>query len=337
MKDIVIIAALSIGLWISSNNQNQTAFEEICKEKVTNASSSTIVGEKGWLFLANELAHISKGKFYGTDAAKTSVCPNPDRQDPIPAIVDFNNQLKKLGIKLYLMPVPPKAIVNANKLDASVKVNQSLYTNYKNLYSELANNGVEVIDLFPQFTKSTANGNNTYCQQDSHWNPQGIDVASKILSNNIKKEQWYKDYSGVKKTEKAVQKTILIDGDLKESVSNLNVPKEKISLNTFDKSSSTDKNSPVLIIGDSHTLIFHSGGDMLAENAGLSDNLAAQLGLNVDLIGVKGSGTSSVRIDLYRKAKDAEWLAKKKVIIWCFAARDFSESKNGWRKVPVVK
>ncbi|WP_034059250.1 hypothetical protein [Lacinutrix jangbogonensis] len=93
----------------------------------------------------------------------------------------------------------------------------------------------------------------------------------------------------------------------------------------------------MLIIGDRHTLIFHAGGDMLAKNARLSDNLAGKLGLNLDLIGVKGSGTSSVRIDLYRKAKDAEWLAKKKVVIWCFAARDFSESKNGWSKIPVKK
>lgn len=337
MKNIVIITTLITGLWISINYQQQTAFEKICAEKIANTSNSTIMGENDWLFLKNELSHISKGKFYGEAAAKTSVCPDSDRQDPIPAIVDFNNQLEKLGIKLYLMPVPPKAIVNANQVDASIKVTQSLYTNYQNVYKELANSGVEVIDLFPEFMKATANGKSTYCQQDSHWNPQGIEVASNMLSNHIKKESWYKAYSGTKKTEKAVQKTISITGDLSAGTGNTNISKEKIVVNTFDKSSKIDANSPILIIGDSHTLIFHSGGDMLAENAGLSDNIAAKLGINVDLIGVKGSGTSSVRIDLYRKAKDAEWLAKKKVVIWCFAARDFSESKNGWRKVPVVK
>ncbi|QHI35612.1 hypothetical protein IMCC3317_09580 [Kordia antarctica] len=337
MKNTYKLVGIVAVLLFSVNTIAQTAFEKICKEKIANASNSTIVGENGWLFLSNELAHISKGKFYGSEATQTSVATNSDRKDPIPAIVDFNNQLKKLNIKLYLMPVPPKAIINANKLDASVKVNQDLNIHYKNLYKKLADEGVEVIDLFPEFTKSTATGTETYCKQDSHWNPKGIEIASSLIANKIKKEQWYKAYSGTKTKENAVKKTIQIKGDLSAGTGTTNLSKEKIILNTFPKSSAIDKDSPVLIMGDSHTLIFHAGGDMFAENAGLSDNVAAKLGLNVDLIGVKGSGTTSVRIDLYRKAKNAEWLNKKKVIIWCFAARDFSESENGWRKVPVKK
>jgi alginate O-acetyltransferase complex protein AlgJ len=39
---------------------------------------------------------------------------------------------------------------------------------------------------------------------------------------------------------------------------------------------------------------------------------------------------------LYRRArKDPGYLAKKKVIVWCFAAREFTESDQGWDKVPV--
>lgn len=337
MKNVYKTLGLFIVVLFSIHSTAQTTFEKICKEKIAEASTATIVGEDGWLFLPSELSHISKGKFYGAEAAKTSVCTNADRQDPIPAIVDFNNQLKKLGIKLYLMPVPPKAMVNANRVDASVKVNQKLNTHYKGLYSELKNNGVEVIDLFSEFKKSTANGNTTYCKQDSHWNGKGIEIATKILTGKIKNESWYTAYAGTLQKEKSVKKTIQINGDLRGGAGNVNLPKEKITINTFSKSSKVDSDSPVLIIGDSHTLIFHSGDDMLAENAGLLENVAAGLGLNLDLIGVKGSGTSSVRIDLYRKAKNAEWLAKKKVIIWCFAARDFSESKNGWRTIPVVK
>ncbi|WP_420573929.1 alginate O-acetyltransferase AlgX-related protein [Kordia sp.] len=331
-----LLGIISIFLF-SVHSTAQTAFEKICKEKVANTLATTIVGEDGWLFLASELSHISKGKFYGKEAAKTAVSTNPSRQDPIPAIVDFNNQLKAQGIQLYLVPVPPKAIVNANKIDASVTKNQNVSIHYKNLYKELSKQGVEVINLFPAFVKETEKGNPTYCKQDSHWNPKGIEVASKAVAGKIKNQDWYTKYSGTKQQEKATKKTIQIDGDLKAGAANASLGKEKIVINSFQKSSKIDTNSPVLIIGDSHTLIFHAGGDMLAKNAGFSDNLAAQLGLNVDLIGVKGSGTSSVRIDLYRKAKNKDWLGKKKVIIWCFAARDFSESKNGWRKVPVVK
>ncbi|MFK7749877.1 MAG: hypothetical protein AB8B65_15900, partial [Kordia sp.] len=207
MKNAYKILGLIAVVLFSIQATAQTAFEKICKEKIAKTATTTIVGEDGWLFLPSELSHVSKGKFYGTAAAKTSVCTNADRKDPIPAIVDFNKQLKKLGIKLYLMPVPPKALVNANKVDASVKVNQSLNAHYKNLYSELKNNGVEVIDLFSEFKKSTANGNATYCKQDSHWNPKGIEIAAKTLSDNIKKEQWYTAYAGTVQKEKSVKKT----------------------------------------------------------------------------------------------------------------------------------
>ncbi|KAB8151117.1 hypothetical protein EZY14_019965 [Kordia sp. TARA_039_SRF] len=334
MKNYILVITLAIlGCFTSVA---QTSFEKICKEKAAKATSTTVVGQEGWLFLTSELSHISKGKFYGDAAAKTAVCTNPDRKDPIPAIVDFNNQLKKQDIQLYLMPVPPKAMINANKVDASVQNNQKLAIHYKNLYKELRSQGVEVIDLFPAFHKETAKGTSVYCKQDSHWNPKGIEVASTNVSNAIKKQNWYQNYTGKNLTEKPTPQTIYIEGDLK-TTANTSLGKEKITLNTFQKASKIDENSPVLIMGDSHTLIFHAGGDMLAQNAGFTDALAAQLGLNVDLIGVRGSGTTSVRIDLYRKAKNKEWLGKKKVIIWCFAARDFSESKNGWRKVPVVK
>ena len=81
-----------------------------------------------------------------------------------------------------------------------------------------------------------------------------------------------------------------------------------------------------------------SRGDMLAENAGLAEYLASELRMPVDRIGVKGSALTVVRTNLYRKtAKDAAWIKNKKVVIWCFSAREFTESISGWGVVPVTK
>jgi alginate O-acetyltransferase complex protein AlgJ len=45
-----------------------------------------------------------------------------------------------------------------------------------------------------------------------------------------------------------------------------------------------------------------------------------------------------VRINLYRRSvKDAGYLSKKKVIVWCFAAREFAEATEGWAKAPIAK
>jgi alginate O-acetyltransferase complex protein AlgJ len=98
-----------------------------------------------------------------------------------------------------------------------------------------------------------------------------------------------------------------------------------------------DANSPLLLLGDSHTLIYHDR-DFLPVRAGLVDQLALQLGFAPDLIGTSGSGATPVRINLYRRSvKDPSYLAKKKVVVWCFAAREFTEATEGWAKVPVAK
>jgi len=95
--------------------------------------------------------------------------------------------------------------------------------------------------------------------------------------------------------------------------------------------------SPILLLGDSHTLVFHSGQDMLATGAGLADQLALELGIAVDLIGVRGSGATPARVNFMREVrKDPGYLAKKKLVIWCFTGREFTEG-SGWAKVPVVK
>ncbi len=104
---------------------------------------------------------------------------------------------------------------------------------------------------------------------------------------------------------------------------------------TDDSVFSADDASPVLLMGDSHCLVYHSGSDMHAKGAGLFDHLTVQLGRPPALIAVRGSGSTSARVALYRKAKRSpEFLNSKKVIIWCFAAREFTQSE-GWKKVPL--
>ncbi len=54
----------------------------------------------------------------------------------------------------------------------------------------------------------------------------------------------------------------------------------------------------------------------------------------VDLIGVRGSGATTTRISLLRRRDN---LAGKKTVVWCLSFREFTESFDGWRKVPVIR
>jgi alginate O-acetyltransferase complex protein AlgJ len=120
------------------------------------------------------------------------------------------------------------------------------------------------------------------------------------------------------------------------------LPPEKIAVQSVSEKGTgapvlDDANSPLLLLGDSHTLIYHDR-DFLPVRAGLVDQLALQLGFAPDLIGTSGSGATPVRINLYRRSgKDPNYLAKKKVVVWCFAAREFTEATEGWAKVPIAK
>ncbi len=128
-----------------------------------------------------------------------------------------------------------------------------------------------------------------------------------------------------------------ISGDLQKSLDPNGEPVESVILREIQGDVFSDS-SPVLLLGDSHTLIFSSGKDMLAENAGLGEQLAYDLKMPVERIAIKGSASTSVRVNLYRKAaKDPKWLKSKKFIIWVFTCREFTESTNGWAKVPVLK
>lgn len=98
----------------------------------------------------------------------------------------------------------------------------------------------------------------------------------------------------------------------------------------------TAKDSPVLILGDSHDLIFRSG-DLYTAGAGLPDRLAYEIGLSVDLIGAKGSGATPVRRALGRRSyRDAAYFKGKKAVAWCLSVREFAEAYEGWKVFDVA-
>jgi hypothetical protein len=303
--------------------------------------TAAVAGTDGWLFFGGELRLLSLGKFWGSDAAKSSRAHKPDLADPVAAIIDFQQQLKAREIELLLVPVPPKASVYAEKIVAGfdVKENDPAPVVHQ-FYDELRTAGIDVLDLGALFVQKRDDPRGpVFCKTDSHWSGLGCVLAAQAIAERIRP----KLQNPVSAKEYAAEwKDVQITGDLDGLLAHetRKPGAEKISIQTVSEKGNgraveSDPNSPVLLLGDSHTLVYH---DFLAERAGLLDQLALQLGFAPDLIGTRGSGATPVRINLYRHtAKDAGYLAKKKVIVWCFAAREFTEATEGWAKVPVAK
>ena len=322
-----------------SNSQQKFVDELAAKSRSAESKGAAVIpGADGWFFLSSDIRFLSVGQFWGADAAKVSRAHKPESADPIPAIADFHDQLKRRGIDLLLVPVPPKAAIYPEKILPDVDLHGETAAPFlARFYDELRKRGIDVVDLSPVFLQNRAiERGPVFCKTDSHWSGLGCVLAAQTVTEKIREKlagQPRRNYA-------AEWKETTIKGDLGDLAgSDTKKPEpEKIAVRTIsDKETGTainpDPNSPLLIMGDSHTLVFH---DFLGEKSGLLDQLAYEIGFAPDLIGTRGSGATSVRVSLYRRArKDPDYLAKKKVIVWCFAAREFTESDQGWDKVPV--
>ena len=307
------------------------------------ASETMVAGLDGWLFLTAELRHMGLGEFWGEAAAEVSRAKKVGRADPLPVIIDFHQQLQKSGVELWLVPVPPKVTIYPEMLSEDFEGLTPHTTrrdpSHQKFYRLLGEAGIRVVDLTADFLAAKQESTMPiYCRTDSHWSGPAMTVAAELLAMKIKEREWH---AGIpKRSITAEEKEISFTGDLasdeagKETVLLRDVGMgESGHLKAIDPS----EESPVLLLGDSHNLVFHSGNDMHSRGAGLPDQLAYELGYPVDLIAVRGSGATPSRVNLLRKVRrDPVYLSSKKVVIWCFAAREFTES-DGWAKVPVVK
>lgn len=312
------------------------AFARLAAE-VEASSPPVLRGEDGFLFLGAELRHLGVRRFWGPDAAAASRASKPGWADPLPPIVDFAAQLRSRGVELLVVPVPAKAAVVPGAVPgidappgARVDVGDHAFLEV------LRGEGLEVLDLLPALREAAPG---SVCRTDTHWSGLGAEIAARAVAAHIAERGWLADEPREKFASE--RREITIDGDLRRMLADPAVPEEPLTLRFVGRAArdrivpvAPDRDSPLLVLGDSHALVFQAGGDLHARGAGLPDQLALELGFAVDLVAVRGSGATPARISLARRADD---LAGKRVVVWVFAAREFTESVQGWRKVPVVR
>jgi alginate O-acetyltransferase complex protein AlgJ len=313
-------------------------------EAAAREQRGTITGREGWRYLPAELRSLSVGPFWGEAAAAVSRATKPDQQDPLPAIVDFNNQLAANGIELIVMPVPAKAVIYPEFISAktaalkpSADPQTRLDPDHLRFFEELRKQGVTVLDLVPAFVPARNTGAKLYCQTDTHWAPAGIRIAAQAIAGIVKERPWFRAVGQQPLAVKSEELTL--HGDLLEPTDSKDQPVEKLNLTrVVDKQTqeppADSPDCPLLLLGDSHVLFLHRGGEMQATGAGLADQLAGELGFAVDVIGVMGSGATPARINFYRLDETAK--KAKKMVVWCFTEREFTES-TGWRKFAVFR
>ena len=343
MKPVCLATVALIALALTAAAGPLEDFRALCQAKAAEADKAntmTVTGADGWYFLGKELRHLSVGTFWGEVAAKVSRADKPEKADPLPAILDFKAQLDKAGIALIMIPVPAKVVVYPDKLDAKLAPTPRLDASHQEFFALLRKDNITVIDLTDDLiARRNDKDGAMFCQQDTHWSGRACELAARTVAELVKGQPWTKDLA--KQQFKAEVREVQVQGDLVRDLTAGKPGPETLPLRFITTADGAlvepSADSPVVLLGDSHCLVFHGGGDMLAEGAGLADQLAMELGVAVDLLGTRGSGATPARVNLMRQARaNLDYLAKKKLIVWCFTVREFTES-SGWSKVPVVK
>jgi hypothetical protein len=316
-------------------------FTQFLAEKVTEMEKreqTVVQGKDGWMFFVPELRCLSVGQFWGDAAAKVSRASKPEYADPLPAILDFKEQLDKAGIELLFVPVPAKAAIYPEMLVEQAKTSPRIDYYQAEFYRLLEQHGIKVLDLTPIFIKHRSD-EPLYCKQDTHWSGRACVLTAKYITEYISGRQWLADIP--KQDYQSEKRTIQITGDLWRRLGDAEIPKEQLQLTFVGKRTGKTltpveewRDSPIVLLGDSHNLVFHIGGDLHAVGAGLADQLAHQLGFPVDLVASRGSGATPTRITLARRQDN---MKGKKLVIWCLSVREFTEASQGWRKVPVIR
>jgi hypothetical protein len=313
------------------------------RRRVTHAESTAqyvLHGKEGWLFFLPEVRSMVVGPFWGESAVIASRSHRPEYADPLPAIVDFHRQLWDSGINLLVVPVPGKAAVypefllDAMDTDPTLDSDWMLDANHTAFLKLLSHSGVQVLDLTTIFRRLKQSERfPSYCLTDTHWSGEGIQAAARAIADQLRLLNW--NSTPADEQWSTETRRVAIEGDLSLMLPALQRTEELVEVafvrNSQDQPVAITPTAEILLLGDSHTLVFHDPS-LFALGAGLPDHLTRELGQPIDLIGVRGSGSHSARISLLRQK---ERLNGKKLVIWCFAAREFTEATDGWRKLPL--
>ncbi len=326
------------------------AFLAACADEAAaarEAGRATLRGEGEWLFLTAELRHLGAGPFWGEHAAEAGTASKPEWRDPLPVIVDIHRQLADLDIDLLLVPVPPRAVLYADKLGIEVPTDERglprrIDVHHRRFYALLREEGVEVLDLTDCLLAARADEveqGPVCCMQDSHWSSRGCALAAEAVGRAIAGRDWF---AALERREYPTgRREQAITGDLVELYTGeLETATETLVLHTVgedDRGAPSSADSPIVLLADSHGLVFHTGGKGLhARGAGLADHLARVCGSPVDLQAKRGGATTALLALVRAFYREADYRKGKRLIVWCFAAREFTENGNGWRKFPLT-
>ena len=258
--------------------------------------------------------------------------------DPLPAIIDFHDQLAKRGIKLILMPTPIKASIHPEFFSSDSYHPPLQNRSWSNFLSKIEQKRILMFDPAPvlvDFHKNMTEA--TYLKTDTHWRPEAMTTVAHKLADFIQSNI---SFSNNASNYLYKQETLENLGDLYAMLRMSKQLKffkdEKVQLNSVVTQGAElwrpIADAEILLLGDSFSNIYSLFGMGWGEGAGLGEQLSYALQQPVDVILQNDAGSFATRQLLAKElAHGRDRLSGKKILIWQFACRELTS--GNWKKI----
>lgn len=135
------------------------------------ARDGAVIGKNGWLFTSEEFQTAK------TDAAEI--------QNKVAYVKQVRDDLAKDNAKLVVALIPAKTRIYAAELG---KVKQPAVWNgvYQDFRRQLEEADIPTPDLDSAFQQAQKNGNQVFLRTDTHWTPQGAELAAALLAATVR-------------------------------------------------------------------------------------------------------------------------------------------------------
>jgi hypothetical protein len=262
-------------------------------------------------------------------------CEQP-KQNPIPVIAAFKDQLAAKGIDFLFIPIPTKIDVYPEVVTGDTALPGGIaQPAFRKLLRDLADARVETLDFLDAFLRiknaSETGKRGLYQRQDTHWTTVALEAGAQLVAERIKKYSWYDSVYSNKRDYKVRDSVFESLGDIQARLNDAD--KAKIAPEAVMGHQITDAqgnlyedsdSSQVLVLGDSYTGVFQTVG---CRHAGVTAHLAKQLGGPVDLIMGWGGGPEAP--GKLKKRGDA-YLDGKRLVVWMMSVRDLFVYPGEW-------
>lgn len=305
-------------------------------------NEKAFVGRNGWLFYEPSVRYLTGPGFLDPVQLRKrsrsgAEYSGPVQPDPVRAVIDFRDQLRKRGVELVVVPVPVKAAVHPEGLSSRFSDNPAVLQNasYSSFVSGLEREGVFVFDPSSLLAGIRKNGP-VFLKTDTHWRPEAMQAAAAGIAGFIREKLPPLPEASLKPSPLSMQE---ID-NLGDIAVMLKLPqgqdvfaRETVSVLPVKDA---DTGSPdVLLLGDSFANIYSEGQMGWGEDSGFGEHLALALQRPVERIVRNDAGAFATREKLAQDMlRGRDVLDGKRILVWEFAARELAV--GNWKIIDLV-